>query len=188
MSDIDLARLAKDVRYLKDRAEILDCMNRYTRGADRLDEELFLSAYHPDATDDRGAFTGNPKERVKWLFDYLSSIDHASHHISNFTLDIDGDVCHAESYVITTVMPKGSREVTIGTARYVDRFERRDGEWRIAHREGLFDFVYTVPTHENHPGVMFGSRDSNDRSYARPLTLSPEGEARMAAGLNTPED
>ncbi len=188
MSEIDLAALAADVRHLKDRAEILDCMNRYTRGADRLDAELFLSAYHPDATDDRGAFTGHPQDRLTWLFDYLSSLDHAAHHISNFTLDIDGDVCHAESYVITTVVPRGSTEVTVGTARYIDRFERRNGDWRIAHREGLFDFVFTVPVSENHPGVMAGSRDRNDRSYDRPLTLSAEGQARMQAGFKAPKD
>jgi len=186
MSDIDLAALAADVRYLKDRADILDCMNRYTRGADRLDRELLLSAYHEDATDDRGAFTGNPQQRVKWLFDYLSTLDHTTHHITNFTLDIEGDVCHAESYVITTLMPRGGGEVTIGTARYVDRFERRNGEWRIAHREGIMDFVFTAPTHENHPNVMTGRRDRSDRSYARPLTLSPEGAARMKAGIVDP--
>jgi len=187
MSEIDLAALAADVRWLKDRAEILDCMNRYTRGADRLDRELMLSAYHPDATDDRGAFTGNPEQRVQWLFDYLSSVDHATHHITNFTLDIDGDVCHAESYVLTTLIARGSSDVTIGTARYIDRLERRNGEWRIAHREAPMDFVFTVPTHENHPDVLKGSRDRSDRSYARPLALSPEGAARMAAGRTVPE-
>ena len=59
MSEVDLAALAKEVRSLRDRADILDCMNRYTRGADRLDRDLLLSAYHEDATDDRGAFTGS---------------------------------------------------------------------------------------------------------------------------------
>lgn len=183
MTDIDLAALAADVRYLKDRAEILDCMNRYTRGADRLDEELFLSSYHEDAIDDRGAFTSHPRDRVAWLFDYLRSLDNATHHITNFTLEIEGDVCHAESYVLTTVQPRGSQTVTVGTARYVDRLERRNGEWRIAHREGLMDFVFTVPTHENHPGVMSGRRDRSDRSYARPLKPTPEAEARMKAGI-----
>ena len=188
MTEAELQALAADVRYLKDRAEILDCMNRYTRGADRLDRELFLSAYHEDATDDRGAFTGNPQARVDWLFGYLETLDHASHHIGNFTLEIDGDVCHAESYVITTVVPAGGATVTMGTARYVDRFERRNGEWRIAHREGLFDFVFTVPTSENHPGVMRGARDRGDRSYARPLELTPEGAARVRAGLTAPAE
>ena len=81
MSESDLAALAADVRYLKDRADILDCMNRYTRGADRLDRALLLSAYHPDATDDRGAFTGGPEARVDWLLAYLGTLDHTSHHI-----------------------------------------------------------------------------------------------------------
>jgi len=183
MSQIDLEQLAKDVRYLKDRAEILDCMNRYTRGADRLDQELFLSSYHEDAIDDRGAFTSKPAQRVEWLFNYLASLDNATHHITNFTLDIQGDVCHAESYVLTTVMPRGSETVTVGTARYIDRLERRNGEWRIAHREGLMDFVFTVPTHENHPNVATGKRDRTDRSYARPLTMTPEAEARLEAGV-----
>ncbi len=188
MTEAELEKLAADVRYLKDRADILDCMNRYTRGADRLDMELMLSAYHEDATDDRGAFTGGPRERAKWLFKFLSSLDHATHHITNFTIDIDGDIAHCESYVITTLIPKDSKEATLGTARYIDRMERRNGEWRIAHREAVMDFHITVPTSEMHPNVMTGARDKTDRSYARPLTLSPEGEARMRAGVNTPRE
>ena len=188
MNDAELKALAADVRYLKDRADILDCMNRYTRGADRLDQDMMLSAYHEDATDDRGAFTGGPKARVKWLFDYLSSLDHTTHHISNFTIDIDGDVAHCESYVITTLMPKGSQVATLGTARYIDRMERRKGEWRIAHREAVMDFMFTVPTAQMHPNVMTGMRDRSDRSYARPLELTPEGEARMRAGVTVPGD
>lgn len=188
MTEAELQALAADVRYLKDRAEILDCMNRYTRGADRLDRELFLSSYHDDATDDRGAFTGNPRQRVDWLFGYLETLGHAAHHITNFTLEIDGDTCHAESYVLTTVMPADGETVTVGTARYLDRLERRDGVWKIAHREGVFDFVFTVPTSENHPGVATGRRDASDRSYARPLTLTPEAAERVRAGLIQPAE
>ena len=188
MSEADRAALAADVRYLKDRAEILDCMNRYTRGADRLDRELMLSAYHPDATDDRGAFTGGPEARVQWLFDYLSSLDHTTHHISNFTIDIEGDVAHCETYVLTTLLPRGSAEATVGTARYIDRMERRNGEWRIAHREAVMDFMITMPTAPMHPNVLTGSRDRSDRSYARPLELTPEGAARMRAGITLPTE
>lgn len=182
MNECDREALAADVRYLKDRAGILDCMNRYTRGADRLDRELILSAYHPDATDDRGAFTGGREARVDWLFQYLSNLDHTTHHISNFTIDITGDVAHCESYVLTTLLPRGSAEATIGTARYIDRMERRNGEWRIAHREAVMDFMITVPTAPMHPNVLTGARDRGDRSYARPLELTPEALARMQAG------
>lgn len=187
MNDIELRALAADVRRLRDRSEILDCMNRYTRGADRLDRDLILSAYHPDATDDRGAFTGGPEARVRWLFDYLSTLDHTTHHISNFTIDLDDDVAHCESYVITTLLPRGSKEATLGTARYIDRMERRGGEWRIAHREAVMDFMVTLPTAPMHANVMTGSRDRDDRSYARPLELTPEGAARMRAGHTAPD-
>ncbi len=188
MNEQEMAALAADIRYLKDRADILDCMNRYTRGADRLDRDLLLSAYHPDATDDRGAFTGGPVARVDWLLAYLRTLDHTTHHITNFTFDIDGDVAHCESYVLTTLMPAGSKEATIGCARYIDRFERRSGEWKIAHREAVMDFNFTVPTSELPPKVLSSARDRTDRSYARPLELTAEGLARMQAGLNSPAD
>lgn len=189
MSDeIDLVALERSVRRLQDRADILDCMNRYTRGADRLDRELLLSAYHPDATDDRGAFTGGPEARVDWLLAFLRTLDHTSHHISNFTFDIDGDVAHCESYVITTLLPKGSETATIGGARYIDRFERRAGDWRIAHREAVMDFTFTANNDGIPPRAMHGLRGTTDRSYARPLELSAEGKARMDAGLEAPRE
>lgn len=185
----DLAVLAVQVRRLQDRADILDCMNRYTRGADRLDRALLLSAYHPDATDDRGAFTGGPEARVDWLLAFLRTLGHTSHSISNFTIEIEGDVAHTESYVMTTRLPAEGGVVTIGGARYIDRFEQRDeGGWRIAHREAVMDFEFTVPVSALPPKVLSGARDRSDRTYMRPLTLSAEGEERLRAGLVAPRD
>ena len=40
---------------LCDGAEILDCLQRYARGIDRLDRELLRSAYHDGAIDDHVA-------------------------------------------------------------------------------------------------------------------------------------
>src|SRR5580698_10968530 len=58
MKSTDLETLAAQVRYLTDRQEILDCLNRYCRGLDRLDPELIASAYHPDAVDNHYTFVG----------------------------------------------------------------------------------------------------------------------------------
>jgi hypothetical protein len=41
---------------LIDRQEILACELRYCSGVDRFDREMLLSAYHPGAMDDHGAF------------------------------------------------------------------------------------------------------------------------------------
>lgn len=181
MTDVDLAALAEDVRYLRDRADILDCMSRYTRGADRLDRDLLLSAYHEDATDDRGAFTGGREARVDWLLKFLRSVGHTSHHISNFSIEIEGDVAHAESYVLTTLLPQDGTTVTLGGARYIDRFEKRAGQWRIAHRESVMDFSLTAPAGAVPPAALRGIRGPEDRSYERPLELSEAGRARLQA-------
>ncbi|HEX8056439.1 MAG TPA: nuclear transport factor 2 family protein, partial [Novosphingobium sp.] len=49
------AEAAAIAREMKDRYEIYDCIMRYCSGIDRLDRELLLSAYHPDALDDHGS-------------------------------------------------------------------------------------------------------------------------------------
>jgi hypothetical protein len=182
VSRAEFEQLAAEVRYLRDREDILDAMVRYTRGADRLDRDLLISAYHEDATDDRGAFTGHREARAEWLFKFLETLGGTSHHISNFAIEIDGDVAHAESYVITTSWPQDESTATIGGARYLDRLERRAGKWAIAHRESVMDFNFTVPTADLPPAVLKGRRDRSDRSYVRPLGLSPEAQQRLAAG------
>src|SRR5262249_48937285 len=53
----DRTRTAK-LDALLDRAEILDCIHRYTRGIDRHDRQLVRSAYHDGAIDEHGGFVG----------------------------------------------------------------------------------------------------------------------------------
>lgn len=191
MSEIDLAALAADIRYLKDRADIIDALNRYTRGLDRLDRDLALSAYHPDATDDRGEpldpvaeearglYRFGREARVDWLIDLLRGFAHTSHHITNFTIDIQGDEAHSEAYVITSVIEtEGAGEVVMGGARYVDKLVRHAGRWAIMHREVIMDYQYIVPTRHLAPELVTGRRDRSDRTYARPLGLTAEALER----------
>ena len=56
---------AGEIQHLIDRQAILDCLTRYGRGVDRFDRELVLSAYHPDAIDDHGAFVGTREEFIR---------------------------------------------------------------------------------------------------------------------------
>src|SRR3984893_5830926 len=51
-----LARL----QHLLERQDILDCLIRFSRGMDRFDRELFLSAFHSDAVIAAGEVVGNP--------------------------------------------------------------------------------------------------------------------------------
>ena len=176
--------LGREIRYLRDRADIEDCIQRYGRGADRLDRELLLSAYHPDATDTRGeAFTGSPAQFVDWLFPQLRNLDGTAHVVSNTLTEIDGDTAHTDSQVVFQVWrhARDGQEgfASMGTARYLDRLERRDGVWGIVHRECLMDATFRAALAPPLPGGLYGARDKSDRTYARPLELTPEARQRL---------
>jgi hypothetical protein len=53
---------------LLERHRIIDCIYRCARGVDRLDRELVLSGFHPDAVDHHGHFLTSPTQFIGWLW------------------------------------------------------------------------------------------------------------------------
>lgn len=92
--------------------------------------------------------------------------------------EIDGDVAHAESYSLGIFLDKGSETGRILAGRYIDRLEKRDGEWRIALRRTTVEIALegkaTLPNGSMLPGSRYlrGNRDETDPSYQRPLTTA----------------
>jgi SnoaL-like domain len=131
---------------LLDREMIKEAMARYCRGIDRLDADLIRSAYHPDAFDDHGPFKGLRDDFVEWIVPFLRrEYVTTSHHLTTQSIEVDGDVARVETYAVV-VQQKESDAGTlqlIANSRYVDRFERRDGDWRIAHRVVVTDSART---------------------------------------------
>jgi len=181
VTEEEFEEMRRDMRYLKDRADIRDCLVRYCRGVDRLDWELAETAYHPDAIDDRGAITANPRDYLAWSRGNIEPASWTSHNLGNIAYDIDGDTAHTETYVMTFVGSPDESEVTIGGARYISRFERRDGEWRLIRQETAMDYRMTAKV-EPLPGrALRGRRDRTDRSYDRPLELTEAARKRYEA-------
>jgi hypothetical protein len=167
--------LNAQVQQLADRQAILDCLCRYARGIDRDDIDLVASAYHPDALDDHGFIVGSGREMAERVFVMHKESPACQHHITNHTAEIDGDTAHAETYYISiNRAPSGS--VSVATGRYIDRFERRDGEWRIAARQVVTETVIDGKVDEGMQAVARAfapfSRDRSDLSYRRPLTVT----------------
>jgi hypothetical protein len=161
---------------LIDRQEILDCLLRYCRGVDRFDRELVLSAYHPDAIDDHGAFVGKPSAFVDWAFGYHREHQVSHHHmIFNTSIELDGDVAHTETYWQFFGENRVKPNI-LAIGRYIDRFERRDGRWAIAARVCVSECVNRIEEAVIAPGQRAGhpahpsTRDRSDISYQRPLT------------------
>ena len=116
-----------------DKIEIMDCLARYCRGLDRQDPEMLLSAYHENAREQHGSFDGTPAEYVEYVMPFVSGAKVALHMITNVLIEVNGDKANCESYAYVIHNMDGDEEDHI-VGRWIDRFEKRDGEWKIAHR------------------------------------------------------
>lgn len=161
---------------LLDRQDILDCLGRFSRGMDRFDREQFLSAFHSDATISAGSFVGGPEELYDWASAMHEQGQDATHHnLLNHTCDIDGDVAHTETYYLFVARNRDDSNWMAG-GRYIDRLERREGEWKVAFRSNAIEWSGIVPTMDipfsDVPDLHLNgtpSRDRQDPSYQRPL-------------------
>jgi hypothetical protein len=133
----------EDLSYLLDRERIRDCLARVARGEDRRDAALISGAYWPDATDDHGISAGTLPEYLAWVVPGSPAIADTLHTLGQSLIDVRGDTAVAETHVTAyhrIDTGDQERDVVIG-GRYLDRLERRDREWRIAHRTMLYDWL-----------------------------------------------
>ena len=168
---------------LLDRQDIHDLAMRYCRACDRIDADLLKTVFHEDAYLAYGTFDGPAPEFVTWVIDHIrNDYVHGYHAIANEYVVVDGDAACGELYAIINniVVAEDGRfiENTIW-GRYLDQYERRDGEWRIAHRQFLLDSIESRPSSDqvrdqvSDAGADLGrgQRSAQDASYA---LLSPD--------------
>ena len=180
MADSDeLQELKKRLQYLEDRTAILDCVMHQARGHDRHDADLMGSVYWEDGVDEHGPVIKTGPEYGEWANGVHTMVfeDHL-HNITTHTCEIDGDVAHAESYVMGAMRAKGGKIVSLMGGRYVDRLERRDGVWKIALRRCTIEWMMNGDSSALASGAVKGfikgKWDRTDASYIRPLKLDSE--------------
>ncbi len=172
MVDVNDERLAR----LLDKQDITECLARFSRGMDRFDRACFLSAFHADACIAAGPFVGDPAACYDWAVSIHEAGQVATqHNLLNTTVDLDGDSAHTETYYLFVARNRDETNWMAG-GRYLDRFERRDGEWRIATRCNVIEWSGTLPAMEipfaDVPGIELNGiavRSREDISYRRPL-------------------
>jgi hypothetical protein len=155
------------------REEIADVLHRYARGIDRLDFDLVRSCYHADAYDDHGSMKGTVDQFIESARRFLPKYAATMHFLGNMLIEVDGtedgSVARAETYAVAyhrlPTEDGGARDDVWGI-RYVDRFERRNGEWRISYRVVAQEWrrVDPVPVGRVRGGGpgLWGTRDGND--------------------------
>lgn len=158
-----------DIQALLDKQAIAEVLADYARGADRIDVDLLTSVFHPDAEADYGAmFTGTGHEFAAFLATVHPTMEAHHHQLGNMTIRVEGDRAGSETYVSVRLRTRSESGVPIDIAshgRYVDRWERREGRWRIAHRRYLHDLDEMW---ESRGGAYesSGARNRDDPSYA----------------------
>jgi ketosteroid isomerase-like protein len=177
MDDARLHRMA-------DKQEIEEVLLRWCRGLDRGDEELMSATYHPDAVDEHGQVTYTAESAARlYIEKHKRAFKRHMHLTLNVLIELDGDRATAESYQMALLVPNegGEESLMVAAGRYLDRLERRDGEWRFVHRHWIKESILKLDQVANEqwravidapPGEAFphglpdtGSRSKDDLSY-----------------------
>jgi hypothetical protein len=169
--------LTARLEYLIAKEELHDLNMRYCRAADRTDIELWRTVFHADATDDHGIFRGNAWEFGDMILPLMRERFAGTHHfIGNERFVIEGDRAEGEVSVFSLKSPKSNpRQAELVTARYLDRYERRNGEWRISHRQAVVDpwdsqqFAEAAPNLWGENKFTIGANDRSDPSFSYKL-------------------
>jgi len=162
MPDIDLTAIIKRVEELEAREQIRSVIGRYSRGVDRTEPSVTHECIWPDGRIMLSSLEGTAKDYVDALIgDYVEEALEATHHlIGNIIIDLQDDVAFTESYAVahhrahptarSNILMVGTSNIHPGREqaqleliigmRYIDRFERRDGRWKIAERRLVFDW------------------------------------------------
>jgi hypothetical protein len=131
------AEQASRLQVLLDKQEIHEVLLRQARAFDRRDEALFETIYHAGAqrlTPD--GYLPQPDAQLDTIRSYDAERPPSSHIIGNHLIEVEGDVAFSEAYfVIVWQSSEDDRTLThMRGGRYLDRFEHRNGTWRIAFR------------------------------------------------------
>jgi hypothetical protein len=163
--------MAKTLEQLLDEAAIKEVQIRYCRAADRVDVEALRACFHPDATADYGEGVWTLDEYMEHATGMMGRFIVTTHNTGNQLVELDGDAAWAEHYAVAThrdpIGEDGTTHDLIAGIRYIDRMERRAGEWRLARRQMVLDWHRVERVEGVTPAMVRGRRDLSDPSYRR---------------------
>ena len=154
------------------RVEIHDRLLSYTRGIDRLDSDLVLSAFHPGALlYDYGPDPMSVEDFASYAIPSLGKRFVATQHrVSNIRIEIDGDLAVLEAYVLSYHVQESEGERILHTfnGRYIDECSLREGAWKIHKRTLRKDWTKVEKIDEE----MSGTWPSSARDHTDPIYIT----------------
>jgi len=169
--------------------QILDVLHRYCWGCDRSDASVLQTCFHADAITDHGGVVIRSFDWIEAALAWLEERVAVTHMITNPMIRVAGDRaisdCHFVGYNRKPKAGSEGWEETIVKGRYLDRFERRDGVWKIARRIGIHDMerILDAPPGANDvAGEHRSGKGPADPFYAliAEFEASPRGAERLS--------
>jgi SnoaL-like domain len=166
--------LEAEIRDLAARREITDAVHRYMRGLDRLDPVLQRSAFHDGAHVDVGLMAGPVDEFIAFGQDMLAGMDATHHFLGQIRLEVNGENASGECYFQAWHGARdedGNPRDLFISGRYIDEYACNNGEWRIAKRKLITDWITDHPAdhtfYAQNPTTNRGGRRGEDFSQTR---------------------
>jgi hypothetical protein len=178
--EAEFKKLQSTVQYLKDRQDILDCIQRESRARDRQDADMISSCWWEDGVDEHGPSVTKASEyATRANKQHANFFNMTSHNITNHLCEIKGDTAYCESYVMGGLFWLNGKTTTIAFGRYLDQLERRHDQWRIVTRRCTIEmtadadasWVYSKAV----KGFLKALWSKDDPSYERPIVAKPDG-------------
>jgi 3-phenylpropionate/cinnamic acid dioxygenase small subunit len=134
-----------DASEIADRIELAQLVHRYADAVDNAKTEQFIDVFHPDGrlvmipagAAEPASIRDGQEELATTPADLAAQYTQAVHQVSNHLVDVDGDVASGTLLCTARLVTVEGDRVTelVHIAGYQDRYERREGVWRIRERE-----------------------------------------------------
>jgi hypothetical protein len=155
---------------VKDRLHELEMA--YCRGVDRRDPELLQSIFFDDALEEHGEMCRGPaSEFVDWVFrEFIHQYENTAHYVLNEWYRVDGDRAEGETHRMSyhRVRKQAATEV-VAACRTFNRYECRNGVWKISFRSVVRDWIAERPVddalYEGKFAMPLSRPDAKDESY-----------------------
>lgn len=139
------------------RSAIGEVIARYCHLLDRRQWGRMTECFHPEATCRFATIVAEWSEFIGLARAGIDPLRISHHQIGQMMIRVTGDEATGETYftscnrVAADTLPDamfpgtGTEYEAVIAGRYIDRFERRDGDWRIADRAVVTDWRCDLP-------------------------------------------
>jgi hypothetical protein len=163
---------------LLDKQAIQELIARYSRTLDWVDDAGQAGCYWPDAAIDYGFFKGTAADFVPVVMAVERSTGRRWHLLSSLAVKLtSATTAEGECYGIALGFRREDEaEPYRGNmygGRYLDQYEKRDGEWRISSRRYIMDWTMAMPDQPDaspnaeFPLPMLDLRESGHPDYRK---------------------